>query len=270
MRVLTILIAMSLLQVGAVEAGTFAFGKKADEARIAEILPLSRTDKIQKMQEAGVYVEAHDFSGSQILGQFLDSAHYPEMLRPTIWLSERADEWTLVHEYIHYLFSLNEKPGKMISDSEQDQALELLTKNWNAYEQNKWRYLSDDHRVAVKKSFMVVAKAFMQKMETFEFEEIAIEIYLRGIYQSHRPVGFTDQAWIRSRNYIYKSAMAALGKLRDLSVSCTDLELSYTREHMILPQDVVQICNKIQERRTELQTVTKAAGITVAAPADFK
>lgn len=247
-------------------ASDFPFGKKADQARIAELLSLSRAEKIQKIQSMGVLVQEHAFENAGILGQYLDQAHFPQIAAPTIWLSPQADEWTLVHEFVHYLFSLEASPVRVSSESEQSQAQARLSTGWTFYEKNQWRYISVQHREQVTLAFADVSNAQIQQLESFELEELAIESYLRGIYKSAKPPGFTDEAWGRSSGYMKKSGGAALARLRELSVSCSELERSYQREQISFPQEIKTLCNKVQSLRSEVMTLMQAAGIRIYEP----
>ncbi|MFS4457575.1 hypothetical protein [Bdellovibrio sp. HCB2-146] len=256
----------TILSGSAAFATGFAFGKNADVARIEELLPLSRTEKVQRIQSLGVLVQDHVFESSELRGQFLDQTHFPNIAAPTIWLSSQADEWTLVHEFIHYLLSLETSAEPLISETEKSQAQSRLSTGWKFYQKNQWHYISPQHREQVTTAFAKVVQAQLQQLESFELEELAIENYLRGIFKGTRPIGFTDEAWNRSSRYMKKSGGAALARLKELSVSCSELELSYQREQVPYPQEIVGLCLKVQSLRSEVATLLQGASIRIYEP----
>lgn len=259
---LTLLLGFSALKA---HAQSLAFEKHAPLEKIQEILGKSRAEKIQIIEKLGVVVREVEFANEKMLGQYLDLAHYPGLEKPEIRLAAGADDWTLIHEYIHALIAASSKPRALMAYTDYEQANAELLVSWSAYTKS-WRYASPEHRESVLRSFLIVSRYKMEQLQEFELEEMAIENYLRQVYLKQKPAEFSEQAFAINTSYLKLSGTAALASLRSLDAGCLDVVASYGRERLAVPASLSGFCTLVKIYRSETQKILENANIRVYEP----
>lgn len=247
-------------------ADSFPFEKEAPVAKIHELLGKSREDKIRLIEASGIVVRQVEFKNPDMLGQYLDLAHYPGLKAPEIRLAARADDWTIVHEFTHALFAAHAKHHHpLMSVTEYESAQSEFQESWATYA-SSWRYQSAEHQERVLKAFVTVARYQLEQLSNFELEEMAIESYLNQLYLKQKPADFTPQAFELSQKYLKFSGLKALIALKDLNVSCSNVMASYSRERLSTPASVAGLCTLSRIYHSQVQEILKDANIRVYEP----
>jgi|GEM_PF-5233506 hypothetical protein len=248
MRFSTIASFVCLILINVSAQAQFAFGKRAPEEKIQALLGLSISKKIERIQAEGILVRHVEFKNPQMRGQFLSPAQYPGLQSPEIRLSAIADDWTVVHEYIHALMSSDTPKRISITRQEYESALQDQEKSGLSLEENL-------------KLFVVINSYKLEQMHKFDFEEMAIEFYLREVYFKQKPKNFTPAAVEVSRRYIMLSGLQALNELLDIKKACTELSANYQRAGKPLPASANNICLSAKINTREVVGILSASGI---------
>jgi hypothetical protein len=179
---------------------TLDFGKKIELNLIAPMLKMTLEEKAHYIQSFGVELFKVDdpdgkpatigflsplpkgtFSANIIkkfsegtLGIYMTNTNFIYgVKKPTILLIESADDWTLVHEFSHYLFD----KARMLQDSTREST--LMNRSEDAQEDyfdamNSYKimdmYRSEEHKKHTVDSFIVYATTNMIFAETCVFE----------------------------------------------------------------------------------------------------
>lgn len=247
------------------QAPNLAFEKHAPLEQVQELLGKPRAEKIKLIEKLGVVVREVEFTNEKMLGQYLDLAHYPGLEKPEIRLAKGADDWTLIHEYIHALIAASSKPQALMLYTDYEQANDDLLISWSAYTKS-WRYDSAEHRESVLRSFLTISRYKVEQLQEFELEEMAIESYLREVYLKQKPAEFSAEAFAINTAYLKSSGTAALASLRSLDAGCTDVTASYGRERLTVPASLSGLCTLVKIYRSETQAILDKAKIRVYEP----
>lgn len=247
------------------QAQSLVFEKHAPLEKIQELLGKTRAEKIQVIEKLGVVVREVEFANEKMLGQYLDLAHYPGLEKPEIRLARDADDWTLIHEYMHALISASSKPRALMLYTDYEKANADLLMSWSAYAKS-WRYASPEHRESVLHSFLTVSRYKMEQLQEFELEELAIENYLREVYLKQKPAEFSESAFVINTAYLKSSGTAALASLKSLDAGCSDVTASYGRERLAVPASLSGLCTIVKIYRGEVLDILNKAKIRVYEP----
>lgn len=246
-------------------AQSLAFEKHIPQQKIQELLGKPRAEKIHTIEKLGILVREVEFADSRMLGQYLDLAHYPGLAKPEIRLAAGTDDWTLIHEFTHALIAANSRTQTLILYTDYEKANAELLEAWTTYRAS-WRYASAEHQAKVLQSFLTVSRYKLEQLQQYELEEIAIENYLREIYLQQKPAEFSATAFEISTAYIKKSGTAALAGLKDLTIACSDITASFSRERLPVPASLGGLCTLVKIYQGETQEILKRAKIRVYEP----
>lgn len=270
---------------------TLDFGKKIESNLIKPMLQMSLEEKARYIQSFGVELyKVEDYRrkpitlgflnpvpkgvfAANIIKQFAESTlgiyMTPSNLiydvkKPTILLIESADDWTLIHEFAHYLFDR----ARLMKDSTRESILMNQSKDaqedyFNAMNSYKIldAYRSEEHKKHTVESFIVFAKAQIVFTETCEFEETTIEKMIRALYVTHKPHGFAEPHFERSTRYIRETSGKGLHNLGLLTSSCDDVGKTLTDADGDLKKALAQVCTQIEDlKRADLEVI-KGLGI---------
>lgn len=251
------------------------FDKKIEMHLITPMLQMSLQEKIQHIQKLGVDVfRVADSEGQAItlgflpyasddlipkkflklfnegvLGIYMTPTNFMYTVKkPTILLLESADDWTVIHEFAHYLFdrarlmadSTRESTFVMHSDDSQEDFFDAKTmyRNFDGY-------MNQEHKERMINSFVVYAKVQMFFSKTAELEETTIEKFLRDMYQHQKPLGFNEKHFERSTRYIHETSMKGQQNLRFLEEDCADLKKTLTSKDQKLLQSLTEVCASV-------------------------
>lgn len=184
--------------------------------------------------------------------------------KPTILFVESVDHWTIVHEFIHYLFergrgienSLNE--GLLINNS--NDAQEDFFEARETFRRRE-SYVSEEHKRHLIMSFVNYARVQMIFAKTCEFEETTIEKLLRGVYAHHNPAGFTEKDYERSTRYIQNTSSKGQQNLNFLLEDCQALPKTLNEKDRELKSILAKTCAKVQALKEASMKVLRGLNI---------
>lgn len=186
--------------------------------------------------------------------------------KPTILLLESTDDWTLVHEFSHYLFDR----ARLASDNTRESALMNLSTDakedyMNAREGYKIfdGYRDEAHKKHTIESFIVYARTQMIFVKTCEFEESTIEKMIRSLYASEKPHGFNESHFERSTRYIKETSTTGQINLGFLSSDCEILDKTLTEQDGKLRADLAKTCAKVEKLKQEDMHLLMGLGLEV-------
>lgn len=219
-------------QAACVNCTTLDFDKKIEMNLILPMLQMSMKEKIGYIQSFNVevyrvkdpeaetitlsflpYASKEKFSSKflklfeeGVIGLYMTPTNLMYRVQePTILLSEGADDWTVIHEFSHYLFDR----ARLMQDATQESEFVLRSQDsqedfFEAKEVfNMFNGFRDEqHKKHLINSFVSYAKMQMLFVKTCEYEETTIEKFIRAIYTIHKPQGFLEEHFERSTRYI--------------------------------------------------------------------
>jgi hypothetical protein len=270
---------------------TLDFGKKIELKLIAPMLKMTLEEKAKYIQSFGVELfkvedtESNPVTlnflaplpkgvfGANIIKKFSEGTLGIYMThtnfiygvkKPTILLIESADDWTLVHEFSHFLFD----KARIMQDSTREST--LLNRSEDAQEDyfdamNSYKvldmYRSEEHKKHTVDSFIVYANTQMIFAETCEFEETTIEKMIRALYVHHSPQGFEEPDFERSTRYIRETSTNGQHNLNLLTSSCEDIYKTLTEADGELKKSLDEVCTKIEKLKQADLDVLKGLGL---------
>lgn len=281
----------SFAQAECRDCTTLDFGKKIELELITPMLKMTLEEKSRYMQSFGVELfKVPDSQGKPatlsflnplpkgvfsaniinkfsegVLGIYMTPTNFIYgVKKPTILLIESADDWTLVHEFSHYLFD----KARMMQDSTRESA--LMNRSEDAQEDyfdamNSYRildmYRSEEHKKHTVDSFVVYATTQMIFAETCEFEETTIEKMIRSLYVQHKPHGFAEPHFERSTRYIRETSGMGQHNLNLLTSSCEDIYKTLAASDVELKKSLDQICSRVEKLKQADFHVLKGLGL---------
>lgn len=282
MRILRAVIALisvfsaSFAAAECVNCTSLDFDKKIEMNLITPMLQMTLQQKIQHIEGLGVEVlRVADPDGQPVtlgflplatseqipnkflkifsegvLGIYMTPTNYMYAVKkPTILLLESTDDWTVIHEFAHYLFdrarlmadSTRESTFVMHSDDSQEDFFDAKTmyRNFDGY-------MNQEHKERMINSFVVYAKVQMFFSKTAELEETTIEKFIRDLYLKQQPLGFKASHFERSTRYIHSTSSKGQQNLRFLEEDCVDLEKTLTTADAAdLLRDLRAVCKDV-------------------------
>lgn len=264
---------------------TLDYGKQLQIELLKPMLKISTAEKIKYIQSFGIDVmrvqdpskdpvrlaflpEANAQSTPRLLkylkefednavGLFLTSENLSYgVAKPTILVVESADDWTLIHEFTHFLFERARLIKKPIDEARavnnMSDAKEDFYDSWDTF-RGLGKYRDPQHKVQTLNTFLAFSSAQQQFLMTFELEEIVIEKLIRGFYVRHKLVNVSPAEFERSTRYMQRNADKALANLRAMNNSCEEIKASLGPEDGALLAPVTKVCDGV----TDLQRTTE-------------
>lgn len=281
----------SVAQAECTSCTTLDFGKKIEFEFLRPMLKMTLAEKSAYMQSLGIEVyRIPDPAGKPVTLGFLSyppsgkiAAKFirifsegaiglyltPSNLmygvdKPTILLMESTDDWTLVHEFSHYLFDR----ARLQMDSTRESALMNRSSDaredyFNAREGYKVfdAYRDEGHKQQTIGSFIVYALTQMIFAETCELEETTIEKMIRSMYAEDRPHGFNEAHFERSTRYIKETSTTGQVNLGFLSADCEILDKTLTEQDGKLRLALAKTCAKVEKLKKEDLKLLKNLGL---------
>lgn len=285
---------MALAAGACSDCQTVDFGKKIELRLIEPMLTMTIPEKLAYMQSFGVelYKVADPLKGAptvavlpeattkQFSKKFIDlfedsvlgiymtptNSMY-RVSKPTILLVESADDWTLIHEFTHYMFDRartqmnGAKEGVLVNNSADAQ--EDFFDAREKY-RNLDGYVSEEHKQHTIMSFINYANLQMTFAKTCEFEETTIEKLLRAAYETRKPVGFLPPHFERSTRYIRSTSAKGQQNLDFLLQDCEELPKTLTEKDVDLKKDLAKTCAKVQKLKQADLDVLQGLGIQLS------
>lgn len=185
-----------------------------------------------------------------VSGLFLtENASFNEIKKPTLIFIDYANDWTIAHEFSHYLLDR----ARLSSYTEDEShALNSLQDAKEDYFENRssllaeGKFRNDNHKRALINSFITFSERQQQILLTFDMEEVAVEMLLRSIYLKNQDIGLDTESFNRSSEYIQRTGSKSLKLMNVLLDLCTE-----TKAHLSPPQD--------QDLMTSLETTCSTA-----------
>ena len=170
-----------------------------------------------------------------------------------ILMREDTTRWTLVHEYMHHLFSKEVQSIKRDMDVTDglDKEITIYKKVYEDYEKNP----SNQNLFLLVKSFEKIIDLRIEILKRYTLEEITIESYLIGHYRSGKlkyvPTGDLKSAkwYINSSVKSAQDSNKTLTQLIDLSTQSLTQIIKETPE-LALEAKVIE--DKVKTRKTYL------------------
>lgn len=289
--VAAMIFASSLAQAECKDCTTLDFNKKIQLGLILPMLKMTLEEKAKYMQSQGVelyrvadvqerpitlgflsYPPAGKFAAKHIkmfsegtLGIYMTPTNLMYgVTQPTILLLESTDDWTLVHEFSHFLFD----KARLMYDSTRESALmnqstDAKEDYSNARESYKMfdAYRDEDHKQHTIDSFIVYANTQMIFAKTCEFEESTIEKMIRALYVQEQPHGFKEPHFERSTRYIRETSTNGQINLGFLSSDCEILNETLTEQDGKLRLALAKTCAKVEKMKQEDLQLLKNLGL---------
>lgn len=220
-----------------------------------QVAPAARFAKYIKLFEEGV------------LGIYMTPSNFMyNVAKPTILFVESADDWTMIHEFSHFLFDRARMNGPLgnesglANDSEDSQEDYFEARNkykiWDAY-------VNEEHKQNTIQSFISYANVQMVFATTCEFEETTIEKMIRSIYIRHQPRGFSEKEFERSTRYIRKTSEKGIESLNFLLQDCELLAKTLSASDQDLKSSLEKTCEKVQKLKQEDLLLLKGLQISL-------
>ena len=199
------------------------------------------------------------------IGLYMTESNYAYGVeRPTILLIESADDWTVIHEYAHYLFDrarmMTDNTRESLhlmrtEDAQQDffEAKEIY-RNWGEYRDN-------EHKIRTIQSFVLYAKMQVFFERSASLEETTIEKLLRRYHDTHRPHGFGHKDIERSDRYVFNTSQKAQEALRLILEDCEDLAKTLNAQDRDLLKELSDVCTQADLLKKEGVKVYESTGL---------
>jgi hypothetical protein len=169
-------------------------------------------------------LEMFESAGDKVLGMYFskhgqrqnDEATDP---KAAILVRVDSDRWTLVHEYMHHVFSKYRKQSPhMLSDQQINQTYSTNLKSYN----QKAKSVDDsdeDELVKVAMSLSQVNNSFMEYLRRYALEEVTIEAYLAKKYDASEFKGVHKDQRISAAAYIVESVTNATNSKSQMNLN---------------------------------------------------
>ncbi len=223
-------------------------------------LPEATTDRIAKK-----YIQLFD---EDVVGLYMTPSNpIYRVVKPTILFVDSSDDWTLIHEFAHYLFDR----VRMMTDSKTEG--QLVVKSEDAQEdffdaRNKYqqlgRYVDEEHKHHTIKSFINYARVQMIFTRTGDFEETTIEKILRSAYKKQKPHGFMPEHFERSTRYIRSTSGKGQQTLNFLLSDCQALPKTLNANDSNLKSALAKICEQVRSLKQADVDVLKGLNIQLS------
>ncbi|WP_041583427.1 hypothetical protein AB1A81_00055 [Bdellovibrio bacteriovorus] len=199
------------------------------------------------------------------IGQYMTETNYAYTVKkPTILLIESVDDWTVIHEFAHYLFDR----ARLMEDDTRE-SLHLMHSEdaqedfFDAKEsfRNLGGYRDEEHKKRTIQSFVLYAKMQIFFERSASLEETTIEKLLRNYHVTHKPHGFTHKDTERSDRYVYNTSFKAQEALRLILEDCVDLAKTLTAQDQNLLSELKNVCHQAKELKKDGVKVYESTGL---------
>nr|BFD57904.1 hypothetical protein CKG001_00110 [Bdellovibrio sp. CKG001] len=199
------------------------------------------------------------------IGLYMTESNYAYGVeKPTILLIESTDDWTVIHEYAHYLFDR----ARMMTDNTRESLHLMHTEDaqedfFEAKEiyRNMGQYRDEDHKRRTIQSFVLFAKMQVFFERSASLEETTIEKLLRSYYVSHGPHGFGHKDIERSDRYVFNTSQKAQQSLRLVLEDCVDLAKTLNSQDQALLKELSDVCTQADLLKKESVKVYESTGL---------
>lgn len=187
--------------------------------------------------------------------------------KPTILFIDSSDDWTVIHEFTHYLFDRvrmmtdTKTEGQLANNSEDAQ--EDFFNARDKY-RNFDRYVDEEHKRHTIMSFINYAQVQMIFSRTSEFEETTIEKILRTAYEKQKPHGFLPEHFERSTRYIRSTSEKGQQNLDFLLSDCEALPKTLNDNDTHLKNVLAKTCERVQSLKQADLDVLKGLNIQLS------
>lgn len=289
--VLSFLLSASVAMADCRDCTTLDFGKNIQLNLLTPMLHMSLKEKITYVQSFGIDVykvkdpenlpvtvgflplATADIIPAKFLklftegaiGQYMTDTNYAYTVkRPTILLIESVDDWTVIHEFAHYLFDR----ARMMEDNTRE-SLHLMHSEdaqedfFEAKEiyRNLGQYRDDGHKIRTIQSFILYAKMQLFFERSASLEETTIEKLLRGYYVTHKPHGFGHNDIERSDRYVFSTSLKAQESLRLILEDCVDLAKTLNAQDQNLLKELSDVCTQADLLKKDGVKVYESTGL---------
>ncbi|UXR65728.1 hypothetical protein EZJ49_05635 [Bdellovibrio bacteriovorus] len=199
------------------------------------------------------------------IGLYMTESNYAYGVKnPTILLIESTDDWTVIHEYAHYLFdrarmmtdNTRESLHLMHTEDAQEDFFEAkeIYRNWG-------QYRDDDHKRRTIQSFVLYAKMQLFFERSASLEETTIEKLLRKYHVTHKPHGFGHKDIERSDRYVFSTSQKAQESLRLILEDCVDLAKTLNAQDKDLLKELSVVCSQADLLKKDAVRVYESTGL---------
>lgn len=199
------------------------------------------------------------------IGQYMTETNYSYAVKkPTILLIESVDDWTVIHEFAHYLFDrarlMEDDTRESMHLMHSEDAQEDFFDAKEAY-RNFGKYRDEEHKTRTIQSFVLYAKMQLFFERSANLEETTIEKLLRSYHVTHKPLGFTGNDTERSDRYVYNTSLKAQEALRLILEDCEDLAKTLNNQDQALLTELKTVCHQAKELKKDGVKVYESTGL---------
>lgn len=175
-----------------------------------------------------------DPSGLKNLGLFLPSwkSELRHSKKPIILVKSSTDRWTLVHEYVHYLFYEQREKNHQYDR----EFIPRFRKAYARFENIEPKYLEKGNDETSKleqiRTWIDVTEKFSDLFLNYTLEEIAVESLLKYYYGQNDLLNVSERSYGVALKYISSSSKKAMEQI-DLRLE----EASKTKRHLLILQN---------------------------------
>ncbi|MBK9323337.1 MAG: hypothetical protein IPM97_10410 [Bdellovibrionaceae bacterium] len=185
-----------------------------------------------------------------VMGLFLTPSNASNRVKnPTIFYNESADDWTIVHEFMHYLFDrarlLDDTTAESRVVNNLNDAKEDFFDYWNSYRENS-SFRNEAHKNNMIRSFVTFLEAQIYLLKNFELEEVVIERYLRSVYLNQKPKNFRRKNFARGERYIRSTVETVQEHTRVMLETCDDMKTALGDNDSKLRLEVDAVCDQVK------------------------
>lgn len=199
------------------------------------------------------------------IGLYMTESNYAYGVKnPTILLIESTDDWTVIHEYAHYLFDR----ARMMTDNTRESLHLMHTEDaqedfFEAKEiyRNLGQYRDESHKNRTIQSFVLYAKMQVFFERSASLEETTIEKLLRRYYVTHKPHGFSHNDIERSDRYVFNTSQKAQESLRLILEDCVDLAKTLNAQDQDLLKELSNVCTQADRLKKDGVKVYESTGL---------
>lgn len=199
------------------------------------------------------------------IGLYMTDSNYAYGVKnPTILLIESTDDWTVIHEYAHYLFDR----ARMMTDNTRESLHLMHTEDaqedfFEAKEiyRNLGQYRDESHKNRTIQSFVLYAKMQVFFERSASLEETTIEKLLRRYYVTHKPHGFGRNDIERSDRYVFNTSQKAQESLRLILEDCVDLAKTLNAQDQDLLKELSNVCTQADLLKKDGVRVYESTGL---------
>jgi hypothetical protein len=254
---------------------TVDFGKRLQVALIRPLFSMSIHEKIKYLQKFGLKVyQVPDpllgqvrlgflpkvpltenpglnpfyklFADEGILGLYLTPSNIGNSVdHPTILFVESADDWTIIHEFCHFLF---DRARTMENPYDESRELNNLAdaktdffETWGAFRQDQ-SFANVNQSIHFAESFVVFADLQRKFLINVSLEESTVEKLIRDNYRHKKLAKYELENFKRSETYIRNTSRKAQVTLDVMLATCDDVQKALAESDRVLLENVKSTC----------------------------